>query len=205
MTTTFPNFQFTVATKDHFEIWNDPVESEEVNQTLFSKLTKAYLPERLDKKIIEKYLHLKHDIKCFMNSIVDELSLDEDSIVISLVYLERLISKAKIELRASNWKAILLTSIILAVKYTEDWGFWNFDFLEYWKYTIPGINLMESRFIQLIDFDLFVSSDLYARYEKLMNNLYNKTHDFEEKQRKKSAYQKYGFISSRKHRRGLLK
>mmetsp|Transcript_19569 Transcript_19569/g.21876 ORF Transcript_19569/g.21876 Transcript_19569/m.21876 type:complete len:132 (-) Transcript_19569:199-594(-) len=129
------------------------------DQTLFKKLNKAFLPERIDKKIIQKYRYLKHEIRSFINSIVDELSLDSESVLLSLIYLERLLSKSKMELRASNWKPILITSIILAVKYNEDCCFWNYDFLEFCQYSIPALNLMETRFIQLIDFDIYVSED----------------------------------------------
>ena len=113
MTTTFPIFQFTVATMEHSEICKDPQNIEEADQNCFLKLNRLFHPKNVG-KYKKKYGYLQHEIKEFITSIFTELSLDSECVLTSLIYLERLISKSKTELRSSNWKPLLLTSIILS-------------------------------------------------------------------------------------------
>ncbi|CAI2368893.1 unnamed protein product [Moneuplotes crassus] len=190
MTTTFPIFQFTVAKTEHSEICKDPKGSEEVEQSCFLKLHKCHHPKNIDKKVRDKYRYLQKEIKDFITGIFTELSLDSECILTTLIYLERLISKAKLELRASNWKPLVLTSIILSCKYWEDCCFWNCDFLEFCKYSIPGLNLMETRFITLINFDFSISSSLFAKYYRKVNKMYIESTKFEDKLKKKTRYRK---------------
>lgn len=198
MTTTFPIFQFTVATMEHSEICNHPMRVEDVDQRCFSKLHKWFHPENISKEILKKYRYLQHEIKEFINGIFTELSLDSEWVLTSLIYLERLISKAKLELRSSNWKPLLLTSIILSSKYWEDCCFWNYDFQEFWKYSIPGLNLMETRFLTMIGFDFSLSSSLYTKYYNKVNKMYTSFSEFTRKEAKKAEYRKHGFISKKK-------
>jgi len=85
----------------------------------------------LRRKFEKSINHYNMKLNKFIKTIFSEFSLNEECILVALIYLERLIAKEKIELRASNWKPLLLTSIILAVKYWEDCEFWNYDFLEF--------------------------------------------------------------------------
>ena len=55
--------------------------------------------------------------------------------------------------------------ILLASKFWEDLNFWNVDFLGVGQtYTLEGINQIESIFLSLWQYNLFVSAPLYARY-----------------------------------------
>ncbi|CAI2368845.1 unnamed protein product [Moneuplotes crassus] len=194
MTTTFPIFQFTVATTELSEVCNDPQNSHDVDQNCFTRMNKRFHPRNIDTKVKSKYRYLKKEIKDFISEIFSELSLDSECILTSLIYLERLISKAKLELRASNWKPLILTSIILSSKYWEDCCFWNYDFLEFCKYSIPGLNLMETRFITMIDFDFTISSSLYGKYYNKVTKMYIEFTKFEDMERKRASYRKYGFV-----------
>jgi len=60
---------------------------------------------------------------------------------------------------------------------------------------------METRFITLIDFNLFISTSYFTKYNKLVNKLYTKVYKFEEKKRKKDEYRKYGCIISKNNRK----
>jgi len=56
----------------------------------------------------------------FMRRIFDRMQLATECIIISLIYLEKIIIKGRIELRFCNWKTLLFTAILLASKFWED-------------------------------------------------------------------------------------
>ena len=63
-----------------------------------------------------------------MQNIIDNMQLGTECIVISLIYLELLMSTSKIEIRNINWKPLLFTAILLASKFWEDINYWNVDY-----------------------------------------------------------------------------
>jgi len=70
-----------------------------------------------------------------------------------------------IEVRYLNWKPLVFIGVLQASKFWEDLNFWNVDFLGVGQsYTLEGINQMESEFLALCQYNLFVSASLYARY-----------------------------------------
>jgi hypothetical protein len=91
-----------------------------------------------------------------------------------LIYIERLMTIGGIEIRSMNWKPLVFIGILLASKFWEDLNFWNVDFLGVGQsYTLEGINLMESEFLGLCEYNLFVSASLYARYYFAVRDKFN--------------------------------
>jgi hypothetical protein len=94
--------------------------------------------------------------------VVDQMQLATECIVISLIYLEKLMREARIEIRYINWRPLVFTSILLASKFWEDINFWNIDYVERLNlYPLKSINRMESEFISLCDYNIYVSAELY--------------------------------------------
>lgn len=57
--------------------------------------------------------------------------------------------------------------MLIATKYWEDYYFWNVDFVELLKlYPVQATNRMESTFLALCSYELYVSEKLYERYYK---------------------------------------
>ena len=91
-----------------------------------------------------------------------------------LIYIERLMTIGGIEIRFMNWKPLVFIGVLLASKFWEDLNFWNVDFLGVGQsYTLEGINLMESEFLGLCEYNLFVSASLYARYYFAVRDKFN--------------------------------
>lgn len=100
-----------------------------------------------------------------MRDVIDKMQLATECIVISLIYLEKIMVTAGIEIRFCNWKPLVFTAILLASKFWEDINFWNIDYVEALElYCLKSINRMESEFISLCDYNIYVSADLYANY-----------------------------------------
>lgn len=100
-----------------------------------------------------------------MRLVMDQMQLATECIVISLIYLETIMKTARIEIRSLNWKPLVFTAILLASKFWEDISFWNIDYVERLDlYPLKSINRMESEFLSLCNYNIYVSAELYAEY-----------------------------------------
>ncbi len=94
-----------------------------------------------------------------MRHIMDRMQLATECTVISLIYIELLMQTSRIEIRNVNWKPLVFTAILLASKFWEDINFWNVDYVEgLGLYPLAAINRMESEFISLCDYNIYVSA-----------------------------------------------
>ena len=105
------------------------------------------------------------DIINFIKRIFVDMQLAIECILIMLIYIERIMMIGGVEIRLINWKPLVFMGILLASKFWEDLNFWNVDFLGVGQsYTLEGINQIESEFLGLCKYNLFVSAGLYAKY-----------------------------------------
>lgn len=70
--------------------------------------------EYVEKKIAEG------DIILFVRKIFEKMQLATECILISLIYLEKIMLNANLEIRYCNWKPLMFTAILLASKFWED-------------------------------------------------------------------------------------
>ncbi|XP_054569454.1 cyclin-Y-like protein 1 [Eptesicus fuscus] len=85
--------------------------------------------------------------------------------ITTLVYIERLLIYAEIDLCPFNWKRIVLEAIIQAYKYLHDLAIWNTHFTRLLRgITIKDLNELERQYICLLRFHLYVSASVYAQY-----------------------------------------
>ena len=88
-----------------------------------------------------------------------------ECIVICLIYLELVMINGRIEIRDFNWKPLVFTAILLASKFWEDIIWYNYDFFENLEiYSLKSINRMESEFLSLCDYNIYVSAEKYEQY-----------------------------------------
>ena len=103
------------------------------------------------------------------------MQLATECIIVTLIYLEKVMINGGIEIRYCNWKPLLFTAILLASKFWEDINFWNVDYVDALSiYNLKSINRMESEFVSLCEYNLFVSADLYAQYYLAVREISNK-------------------------------
>ena len=63
----------------------------------------------------------------------------------------------------------MYTALLLAAKYWEDYYFWNLDFVEALHlYPCQATNRLESTFLALCNYELFVPESLYDKYYKVI-------------------------------------
>ena len=109
-----------------------------------------------------------------MRLIISKMTLASECIVISLIYLEKLMHTSKIEIRFINWEPLLFTSILLASKFWEDVNYWNIDYEEHLGlYSLKSINRLASEYLSLCDYNMYVSAELYANYQEKVSLITN--------------------------------
>eukprot|EP00002_Diphylleia_rotans_P037623 TRINITY_DN8422_c0_g1_i4.p1 TRINITY_DN8422_c0_g1~~TRINITY_DN8422_c0_g1_i4.p1 ORF type:complete len:290 (+),score=49.84 TRINITY_DN8422_c0_g1_i4:141-1010(+) len=105
----------------------------------------------------------------FIKMIIKTTRMSYDVSIVGLILVERFLKRANIVLSVSNWKPIVLSSLIVACK---TWGddevrFCNADMTRTHKITdfsLKQINKFEKYFLEVIQFDVSVTSALYSHY-----------------------------------------
>jgi len=106
------------------------------------------------------------DVYMFYKYIFKTAQLERDCIVMSLIYIDRLLSETvgKLKICQTNWKSIVLSGTILASKVWDDLSMWNCDFSEVGRLNLKRINQLEAALLTAIQFNVRVSACFYARY-----------------------------------------
>lgn len=77
--------------------------------------------------------------------------------------------KGKIEIRDFNWRTLVFTAILLASKFWEDIIWYNVDFVDTLElFSLRSINRLESEFLSLCDYNIYVSAEKYEYYQAMV-------------------------------------
>ncbi|KAI6651812.1 Cyclin-Y-like protein 1 [Oopsacas minuta] len=101
----------------------------------------------------------------FTKHLFHSAQLTAECVIISLIYLERLLISAEIDISVCNWKRILFGSILLASKVWNDQAVWNVDYCNIMQQLqIDDLNQLERSFLKLLQFEINVPSSVFAKY-----------------------------------------
>ncbi|XP_054580806.1 cyclin-Y-like protein 1 [Eptesicus fuscus] len=83
----------------------------------------------------------------------------------TLIYIERLLIYAEIDICPSNWKRIVLGAIVLAFKYWHDLNISNSIFCQIRRdVAVKDLNELERQYFFLLQFGLNIPLSVYAKY-----------------------------------------
>lgn len=102
----------------------------------------------------------------FISRLCHEAKMEYECIVISLIYVRRLVktAKGKLVLLKDNWKGIILSCVVLSNKVWDDFHMTNSDYCHMFKgLTIERVNALESQMFKALDHCCNVSPSLYAQ------------------------------------------
>ena len=110
-------------------------------------------------------------IKDYLYRIQNYTEAEDNTIIIALMYIDRLSDISSILLTPFNVHRILFVSILLAIKYNEDICF-GFDF--YAKIAgmpISDLKKMERDFVYLIKFKFFIDKEEFENYKSYIDEI----------------------------------
>ena len=97
-------------------------------------------------------------------------NVEKSTLIISLIFIDKLCHTADVTLTHYNIHRILFTAVLLSIKYNEDSFFDNKYYSEIAGVKIKELKLLEYTFISMVDFKLFVSNEIYEKYMNFLDN-----------------------------------
>jgi len=156
------------ARKDAYKVFND-------RDSQRSSVGGAEL-SLLDLKLDEAVPTLE-DIANFYRDVFFRAQMESDCIIMSLIYVERLIkvTGGKLRPRLSNWRSLLFACLILSSKVWDDLSMWNADFSQTCPagvcFSLKRINELELAILNALKFTVKVPASEYAKYYFLLRSM----------------------------------
>ena len=130
-----------------------------------------------EKKTLQKNMSFNSNkkpslsIKDYLYRIQNYTEAEDNTLIIALMYIDRLSQISSIILTPYNIHRILFVSVLLAIKYNEDVCF-GFDF--YAKIAgvpIKELKKMESDFVYLIKFKFYINKEEFEKYKLYIEDI----------------------------------
>lgn len=104
-------------------------------------------------------------IEDYLDRIDFYTNCEDSSLIIALIYLDRVTSHGKIILNEYIIHRLLFTALFVAIKYNED----QYYKIDYYAKT-AGISVkelitLENEFVDLVEFDLYISNEEFVQYQ----------------------------------------
>jgi Cyclin, N-terminal domain len=124
------------------------------------------------------------DIVEFYQEFYRRSQMEFDTIIMSLIYVERLIKTANVIPGPTNWRSVLFSCMVLASKVWDDLSMWNIDFSNVASgntdntqapgltlFTLQRVNQLELVLLKSLSFDVRVPASEYAKYYFLIRTM----------------------------------
>jgi len=154
--TSLSRSSYSVDTRDE-----PPIES--------SPSIEVYSPES-----IESIVPSLEEITKFYRDVFRRSQMETDCIIMSLIYIERLIkvTAGGVRPRIGNWRSLLFASMIMSSKVWDDLSMWSGDFSQLCpagiRFPLKRINELELAMLNCMKFNVTVLSSEYAKYYFLL-------------------------------------
>jgi len=157
--------RFPFFSEDNNPLYADPAEQNGVQMGGRERQEQPGVADGDPKKKPRREVPAEETIYYTIRSVYDCARFPSECLIVSLVYMERLIAFSQVPILVTSWRPILLAALILAQKVWDDRSLHNVDFSTFCPmFTLKEINHLEMKFLELIDYDVSISSSLYASY-----------------------------------------
>jgi Cyclin, N-terminal domain len=158
---------------DKFRLFNDR-ESERIS---VAPLIEGMTIQDLNHTGVEKEIPSLDTITEFYRNVFTRAQMEADCIIMSLIYVERLIKATEGVLvpRRSNWRSLLFSCMILSSKVWDDMSMWNSDFSQACPpgvcFSLKRINELELAILKALGYKVKVPASEYAKYYFLLRSM----------------------------------
>jgi hypothetical protein len=107
----------------------------------------------------------QEDIAGFIEALYDLAQFSPECCVICLIYIYRIIALTEMPLLPTNWRPLVLISLMIAQKMWDDKFLSNQDFSYIYPFfEIAQVNKLEMKFLELIQYNTHIKFSIYTKY-----------------------------------------
>ncbi|TDH69478.1 hypothetical protein CCR75_005882 [Bremia lactucae] len=130
---------------------------------------------RMEKITSKRHVPSVDEIFRFCKNLFNKAQLSAECTIVCLIYIERLMEEANVPLLAATWRPIVVCGLLLASKVWQDLSSWNVEISNiYPQFSLQSINRLERLFLHHIQWDLYISASVYAKYYFALRSLTEK-------------------------------
>lgn len=136
------------------DLLNNICEENKVKSENINKNIKPFMTESIPSLSIKDYL----------TRLSQFTKINESTIILILIYIDRIGKINKFILTYRNIYKLILASMVIAIKYNEDNFYSSEVYAKLGGLSVPELNYLEFQFLILIKFSLFIEKDLFDKY-----------------------------------------
>ena len=127
---------------------------------------------KLQRKLIFSSLkYSKISLSQYIKRINKYTEMGESTFIIALIYIDRICELSNIILTPFNIHRLICTSVIIAIKYNEDIIYENSFYADVFGIDSEELILLELKFLELINFNLFIHTKQFNQYQNYLIKL----------------------------------
>ena len=109
-------------------------------------------------------------IEDYLKRIQTYSNMERNTLITSLIFIDRLCKISNLTLTYYNIHRILFTAVLISIKYNEDCYYDNKYYADIAGVKIKELKLLEYNFVHMINFNLFVTDDVFEKYQLYLDN-----------------------------------
>ena len=109
-------------------------------------------------------------IEDYLKRIQTYSNLEENTLVVSLIFIDRLCKLSNLTLTYYNIHKILFTAVLISIKYNEDIFYDNKYYADIAGIKSKELKLLEYNFVNMISFRFYVGRDIFEKYKLHLDN-----------------------------------
>ena len=108
-------------------------------------------------------------IKDYLIRIQNYSGIEKSTLILSMILIDHMCKKSNIVLTIYNIHRILFSSVLISIKYNEDSYYDNTFYAQIAGIKPNELKLLEYKFLELNDFDVYVTDVEYEQYEQYLS------------------------------------
>lgn len=109
-------------------------------------------------------------IKKYLTRIMKYLKPETSTVIICLIYIDKICENSSLQLSIYNIHRIILSCMILALKYNEDDYYSNKYYAKVGGISLKELNELEYNIMILLQFNFFIDDITYEKYQAQLND-----------------------------------
>ena len=106
----------------------------------------------------------KISITKYIRRLIKHSNPEPSTLILAVIYFDRICNNGKINLCYSNVYKLILISLVLAIKYNEEYFESNEFYGKVGGLKIKSINKLEIHALKVLNFNLYVKEEIYETY-----------------------------------------